>query len=135
MAGRMEEKSLSGRVRKEAVFVMVTVFLVLILWLFISETVMSQAEGNITVDEEAFVELEDDYVGAVRTYLEEKGYRNSGVALTRVVDESGKRSYEMVLHHKKMYKLSCEEREAMLEEIATMAFHVSGCKFQVKLLS
>lgn len=135
MTGRVEEKSLSSRVRKEAVFVMVTVFLVLILWLFVSETVMSQTEGNITVDEEAFLELEDDYVGAVRTYLEGKGYRNSGVALTRLVDESGDRSYEMVLHHKNMYKLSLEEQETMLEEIAAMAFHVSGCKFQVKLLS
>lgn len=135
MTRGMEEKSLSSRVRKEAVFVMVTVFLVLVLWLFISETVMSQTEGNITVDEKAYVELEKDYVVAVRGYLEERGYCNSGVALTRVVDENGERSYEMVLHHKNIYKLSCEEQEIMLEEIATMAFHVSGCKFQVKLLS
>ena len=135
MAGRAQEKSLSSRVRKEAVFVIVTVFLVLILWLFVSETVMSQTEGNITVDEESFLELEDDYVGTVRTYLEEKGYRNSGVALTRVVDEEGDRSYEMTLHHKNLYKLSTEEQETILKEIATMAFHVSGCKFQVKLLS
>lgn len=135
MAGRMKEKNLGSRVRKEAVFVMVTVFLVLILWLFVSETVMSQTEGNITVDEEAFVELEKDYVVTVRSYLDEKGYRNSGVSLTRVMDESGERSYEMVLHHKNLYKLSDEEQEIMLEEIETMAFHVSGCKFQVKLLS
>ena len=135
MADRIEYTRLSDRVRKDVVFVMVTVLLVLILWLFISETVMSQAEGNITVDEVAFVELEKDYVVAVRSYLQEKGYCNSGIALTRVVDESGERSYEMVLHHKNMYKLSVEEREIMLEEIATMAFHVSGCKFQVKLLS
>ena len=51
---RQEEKGLSGRIRKEAVFVMVTVFLILSLWLFVSETVMSQTEGNITVDETAF---------------------------------------------------------------------------------
>lgn len=135
MSGRIENMRLGNRVRKDAVFVLVTVLLVLILWLFISETVMSQTEGNITVDEEAFVELEDSYVGTVKTYLEEKGFRNSGVTLTRVVDESGKRSYEMVLHHKNMYKLSSEAQEVMLEEITTMAFHVSGCKFKVKLLS
>lgn len=135
MADRIENTSLSDRVRKDVVFVLVTVLLVLILWLFISETVMSQTEGNIVVDEVAFLQLEDDYVGTVKAYLEEKGYRNSGVTLTRVVDESGERSYEMVLHHKNMYKLSSEEQEIMLEEIETMAFHVSGCKFQVKLLS
>lgn len=135
MADGIENTSLSDRVRKDVVFVLVTVLLVLILWLFISETVMSQTEGNIVVDEVAFLQLEDDYVGTVKNYLEEKGYRNSGVTLTRVVDESGERSYEMVLHHKNMYKLSSEEQEIMLEEIETMAFHVSGCKFQVKLLS
>lgn len=135
MNGRIEEKSLGSRVRKEAVFVMVTVFLVLVLWLFVSETVMSQTEGNITVDEEAFAELEKDYVDTTREYLEGKGYRNSGVALTRVVDENGERSYEMVLHHRNLYKLSTEEQEKLMEEIATMAFHVSGCEFLVKLLS
>jgi len=135
MNGRIEEKSLGSRVRKEAVFVMVTVFLVLVLWLFVSETVMSQTEGNITVDEEAFAELEKDYVDTTREYLEGKGYRNSGVALTRVVDENGERRYEMVLHHKNLYKLSTEEQEKLMEEIATMAFHVSGCEFLVKLLS
>ena len=135
MAGRVEEKSLRDRIRKDVVFVMVTVLLVLCMWLFVSETVVSQTDGNITVDEGAFQELEEDYVKAVRTYLEEQGYRNSGVALTRIVDEEGNRSYEMVLHHKNMYKLSTEEQEMMLEEISTMAFHVSGCKFQVKLLS
>jgi hypothetical protein len=135
MARRGEEMSLGNRVRKEAVFVMVTVFLVLVLWLFVSETVMSQTEGNITVDEEAFAELEKDYVDTTREYLEGKGYRNSGVALTRVVDENGERSYEMVLHHKNLYKLSTEEQEKLMEEIATMAFHVSGCEFLVKLLS
>lgn len=135
MTRRGEEMGLGSRVHKEAVFVMVTVFLVLILWLFVSETVMSQTEGNITVDEEAFAELEKDYVDATREFLEGKGYRNSGVALTRVVDENGERSYEMVLHHKNLYKLSGEEQEKLMEEIATMAFHVSGCEFQVKLLS
>ncbi len=132
---RQEEKGLSGRIRKEAVFVMVTVFLILSLWLFVSETVMSQTEGNITVDETAFLELEEDYMKQVKSHLEKAGYRNSGVSLTRVVDEDGNRSYEMVLHHKNMYKLSEAEQEIMLEEIEQMAFHVSGCKFRVKLLS
>lgn len=135
MTGRVEEKGLSGRVRKDAVFVTVTVLLVLCMWLFVSETVMSQTEGNITVDEESFLELEKDYVAQVKSHLEKEGYRNSGVSLTRVVDGDGNRSYEMVLHHKNIYKLSEAEQEIMLEEIAQMAFHVSGCKFQVKLLS
>ena len=76
-----------------------------------------------------------NYMKQVKSHLEKAGYRNSGVSLTRVVDEDGNRSYEMVLHHKNMYKLSEAEQEIMLEEIEQMAFHVSGCKFRVKLLS
>lgn len=134
MAGRRAEKSLSGRIRKEAVFVWCTLLLILVLWLFISETVMSQNEGNIIVDEEAYLVLEEQYVSEIKSYLEMKGYRNSGVVLTRVVDGDGNRSYDVVLHHKRLYKLEEKEQETLLNQIEGLAFHVAECEFRVKLL-
>lgn len=134
MADRRMEKSLSRRVRKEAVFVWCAILLILGLWLFVSETVMSQNEENITVDEKAFLVLEEQYVSEIKGYLETQGYGNSGVALTRVVDEEGNRSYHVVLHHKRLYKLDGEEQEALINKIESLAFHVAKCKFKVKLL-
>ena len=33
------------------------------------------------------------------SFLEERGFRNSGVTLTRVVDSEGNRSYTFPIHH------------------------------------
>lgn len=134
MTGRLENRNVRKGIRKEAVFVMVTVLIILSLWFFISEKVMSQNNGTVTVDEEAFLELEGNYLSQIKDYLENRGFQNSGVALTRVVDEDGSRSYEITLHHKKLNKLSREEQEALKENIEELAFGVSGCKFQIKFL-
>lgn len=134
MTGRLKERNVRRGVRKEAVFVMVTVLIILSLWFFISEKVMSQNSGTVTVDEEAFLELEGNYLSQVKAYLEDEGFQNSGVALTRVVEEDGSRSYEITLHHKKLNKLSSEEQEELKENIEELAFGVSGCEFQIKFL-
>ena len=134
MTGRLENRDVRKGVRKEAVFVMVTVLIILSLWFFISEKVMSQNNGTVTVDEEAFLELEGNYLSQVKSYMEKEGFQNSGVALTRVVEEDGSRSYEITLHHKKLNKLGREEQEALKENIEELAFGVSGCEFQIKFL-
>jgi len=134
MTGRLKERNVRRGVRKEAVFVLVTVFFILSLWFFISEKVMSQNSGTVTVDEEAFLELEGNYLSQVKAYLEDEGFQNSGVALTRVVEADGSRRYEITLHHKKLNKLSREEKEELKESIEELAFGVSGCEFQIKFL-
>lgn len=122
------------RIRKEAVFVLVTVFFVLSLWLFISENVMSQNEGKLTVDEEAFLVLEGQYLSEVRLLLEEKGFRNAGVMLNRISEEGGNRNYQIVLHHKNINKLSVKEQNMLISEIAGMGFGIQHCDFEVEIL-
>lgn len=134
MTGRMYERNVRRGVRKEAVFVLFTVFMILSLWFFISEKVMSQNNGTVTVDEAAFLELESNYLSQVKVYLEEEGFRNSGVALSRVIETDGSRSYEVTLHHKKLNELSLEEQEKLKADIEELAFRVSGCEFQVTFL-
>ncbi|MBR3825778.1 MAG: hypothetical protein IKJ39_11355 [Lachnospiraceae bacterium] len=134
MTGRMYERNVRRGVRKEAVFVLFTVFMILSLWFFISEKVMSQNNGTVTVDEAAFLELESNYLSQVKVYLEEEGFRNSGVALSRVIETDGSRSYEITLHHKKLNELSLEEQKKLKADIEELAFGVSGCEFQVTFL-
>lgn len=134
MTGRMYERNVRRGVRKEAVFVLFTVFMILSLWFFISEKVMSQNNGTVTVGEAAFLELESNYLSQVKVYLEEEGFRNSGVALSRVIETDGSRSYEITLHHKKLNELSLEEQKKLKADIEELAFGVSGCEFQVTFL-
>lgn len=134
MKRTINEERLSDRIAKEAAFVLFTILLVLVLAMFISQTVMSQTEGNISMDEKHYQLLEQEYVDEIRSYLEEQGYYNSGVTLTRVVEANGSRSYEVVLHHKNIDKLSEEEQAELLQTVEDMAFQASGCDFRVNLL-
>lgn len=122
------------RIVKEGAFIVVTMMLVVISAFFVTATAASQSKGSICVDEEYYQVLEENYVRRIRCRLEEQGYRNSGVALTKTVETDGQRNYEVQLHHKKLYKLTEEEQEKLFLEIAGMGFEVAGCSFCVNLL-
>ena len=62
------------------------------------------------------------------------GYENSGVNLTMVADGEGNRSYQVKLHHKRINRLSEEEKEALFATVEELAFQVMGCEFEVSLL-
>ena len=74
--------------------------LVLISAFFITKTVQGQADDDAVVSEKYYQALEQEYVSEIRAYLNEQGFLNSGVTLTRVVDEQGSRDYQVILHHK-----------------------------------
>ena len=109
--------SKSNIIRKDATYVLFTVLLVLGLSFFVSETVMSQSEKTVAIDEEYYQVLEQEYVKEIRNYLNQKGYCNSGVNLFCIIQEDGSRDYEIRLYHKKLIKLSEQEKLAILGEV------------------
>ena len=119
---------------KNVTFTVVTIILVLCSAFFITKTVQGQSDTDVAAKEGYYQALEQEYVDEIRTYLDEQGFLNSGVMLTRVVDEQGSREYQVTLHHKYLEKLSEEERQAVFEEIEGMAFGSDGCIFQIKLM-
>lgn len=120
---------------KEVLFVVFTITLIAGIWFFVSGTVVSQADGCITVDEQYYQVLEQEYVKEIRGFLEEQGFENSGVNLTMMEDEDGNRSYRVEVYHKGICKLSEEAQEELFAEVETMAFAVAGCSFEVSLLA
>jgi len=115
-------------------FTVATIILILISTFFISATVVSQCRENVSERELYYQELEQDYVKEIRSYLHTQGYENSGVTLTRTVDEQGNREYKVALHHKYLEKLPLNERENIFRVIEDMAFEEEGCIFFVNLL-
>lgn len=130
----LNRKENSNTLVKNAAFILVTACLILLSAFFISGTVQSQTAEKLCVDEKFYQDLEKEYVKEVRAFLNEQGFENSGVTLTRVVDEQGNREYDVTLHHKYLDTLCTEERESLFERIEEMAFQVSGCTFTVELL-
>ena len=127
-------KTRREKLAKEVLFVVLTFAVSMVIAFFISGTVVSQADGKVTVDEECYPLLEEEYVEEIKELLNELGYENSGVNLTMVADTEGNRSYQVKLHHKRISRLSEEEKATLLATIEDMAFRVVGCEFEISLL-
>jgi len=131
---RVTGKKYREKLAKEVLFVIFTFVVSMVIAFFISGTVVSQADGKVTVDEERFPILEEEYVEEIKGLLDDLGYENSGVNLTMVADGEGNRSYQVKLHHKRINRLSEEEKEALFATVEELAFQVMGCEFEVSLL-
>lgn len=120
---------------KEAAFLAFSALLVLLIAFFVTGTVSGQSADKLAVDEKYYVAMEKEYVCEIREYLNEQGFENSGVTLTRVVEADGSREYEIALHHKYLEKLEDSERSRLFEEIEAMAFDATGCIFRTVMLA
>lgn len=96
-------------------FYVTTVILTVIILLCAGGTVRSENR-----DEARHIEIEiqeQQLLTQMRQYLNENGYRNSGVTLTYVMDESGNCEYTFRIHHRRIHKMSEEELEAFSAEL------------------
>ena len=55
-------------------------------------------------------------VQTVRKYLDESGFRNSGVTITRVTEDE-KNSYTLTIHHGKLKQLDDYKKDVLVSEI------------------
>ncbi len=96
--------------------------------------IRSQAADTWKAREAYYEQLEREYVGRVRQFLEERGYRSSGVTLSRIVDNDGRRSYRVLVHHGTLDRQGEEIQAEVLGEIENMGFFVPGCSFSAQML-
>lgn len=116
--------------KKTVSFIGITVLLILTTAFCVAGTVQSQSSRDIQQAEAFYRELEDDYVEEIRAYLTEAGYVNSGIMLTRVVFEDGRREYQLAVHNGRFARLTEEETEALATALEEKAFSKDGCSFQ-----
>ena len=100
----------------------------------IAGSIKSQAADTWKAQEAYYQQLEREYIGRVRQFLEERGYRSSGVTLNRIVDGDGQRSYKVLVHHGARNRLEEEAQAEVLEQIEDLGFQVPGCSFTAQLL-
>ena len=109
--------------------VAVTILLVLTAAFFCVETVMSRTDLGARELEEYYLEKEKELTREIRDVLEEKGFENSGVMVTRVVETDGSRRYTVTVHHGSIDDMCDEEREKLLEELKEINFTDDRCSF------
>lgn len=115
-------------------FWIVTLVLVIISAFFMGETAISQSKSKLKAGSSAYHEMEKEYLKSTRKLLREKGYENSGVNLTKTIDEEGNRTYTVKIHNSKINALEKEEKEALLEALEEVPFADEACGFSHEFL-
>lgn len=120
--------------KKKIWTVAVTFILVIISALCISGTVISQEKGKSRVEENYYHQIEREYVKAMRTYLADAGYKNSGVTMTYVLAEDGSRQYTVTIHHKKITALGEQQKQQLKQNCQKVDYPVEDCIFYHEFL-
>lgn len=113
----------------------ITIVLVLLAALCMAGTAFGKDQETDRERQQYYLETERDYRKEICGFLEEKGYRNSGVTVNRIWDENGELSYQVTIHHGKIEKLDAEEKQALLEECGQIPMGEEGCRIRVQYLS
>lgn len=115
--------------RGSIAFIIVTVCLVLFSAFCITGTVYSQSRVSERELEMYYREKEKEMVREVREYLNQEGYENSGVTLTRVAEADGGREYTLTVHHGRINRMDEEDRENLKKELSAFDFEAANCTF------
>lgn len=115
-------------------FVAATVILVLVAALAFAKTVSSRTDFAGEELERYYMAKEKQLREDVRDYLDENGFRNSGVTVTRVVSDDGRREYTVTVHHGRIDAMTEEERGCLAGELALLDFSDEQCSFRHEFL-
>ncbi len=119
---------------RRAGFVLLTVGLILISAFCITQTVFGRSNPGAEELENYYRVQERELVQETREYLNQTGFTNSGVTLTKVIDPDGSRAYTITVHHGKIDKMDSLSRENLKEELATLTFIADNCSFYHEFL-
>lgn len=108
-------------------FLTVVIVLLCVTGFLIKGTIVSQAKSRIQQENEAYHEMEKDYIRKTREVLKENGFENSGVNLTKVIDAEGKRTYTMAVHNSKINRLSDSEKKELEILLKNIEFADKNC--------
>lgn len=115
-------------------FVLVTICLVFVSAFCITGTVFCQTKPGAAELESYYRQQEKALVQETRDYLNQAGFQNSGVTLTRVADADGSLAYTMTIHHGKIDKMDEASRESLKKELSAFTFSAENCTFYHEFL-
>lgn len=109
--------------------------LIMIIIFGMKGTVMSKESARSTRAKQNrhYAAMEAEYRERTQELLEEEGYHNCGINLTWVAYEDGSREYTLLLHHRKLGRLSVAERSALQNRLTETEFQEEACSFRYEL--
>lgn len=111
----------------------VTVLLVVIIVLCVKGTVASKEHDERGKKNHHYAVLEQEYLGRIRQLLEEQGLRGCGINIRWVADADGSREYTVFLYHRRLNRMTEEEKSVLADRLAEMEFWDEACNFLYEL--
>ena len=119
---------------KNLKWILTTIVLILVTAFSIAGTVISKNDFKAGELEQYYLQKEKQLTEDVRDFLNQKGYRNSGVTVTRVVEANGNREYTVTAHHGDIDRMTEGERTVLAGEMGNLTFEDEHCTFSMNFL-
>ena len=119
---------------KNLKWILTTIVLILVTAFSIAGTVISKNDFKADELEQYYLQKEKQLTEDVRDFLNQKGYRNSGVTVTRVVESNGNREYTVTVHHGDIDRMTEGERTVLAGEMGNLTFEDEHCTFSMNFL-
>ena len=79
-----------------------------------------------------FRQMESEYSTSIRALVNEMGYENAGVMLTKIVDEDGFRDYTLSIHHRRIGNDPVKD-SALIDKINEIDFSVDNSSIYIMI--
>ena len=119
---------------KNLKWILTTIVLILVTAFSIAGTVISKNDFKAGELEQYYLQKEKQLTEDVRDFLNQKGYRNSGMTVTRVVESNGNREYTVTVHHGDIDRMTEGERTVLAGEMGNLTFEDEHCTFSMNFL-
>ena len=121
--------------RKNCMFGVMTMLLVIIILFCSTQTVLSQSRGMSKEQRQYYADMEKEYLSNIESLLCKKGYLHSGINIRWVSDVEGLRDYTVMIHHSRIDSLDIREKEELLNELKTIGINDSGVVFNYEFIT
>ncbi|MCM1088513.1 MAG: hypothetical protein NC419_10170 [Muribaculaceae bacterium] len=115
--------------KKKTRLIILAIALIFTILFCTTETVMSRNKTEYKDKKKYYAMMEKEYLSGMEKLLDERGYPNSGITIRWIMDETGNRTYTVLIHHRKINALDHAEKEELLHQLAAAEFADPVCSF------
>lgn len=100
-----------------------------------TQTVIGQSKERqqALIEEKYYEKRESEYLLQLRRLLGAGGMKNAGITMTRTGSGKEARSYEVLVHHRKLERMEEKERQEFLAKLEQMSFPGESCSFTFRI--
>lgn len=115
--------------KKNGRFFVITMILVFVTAFSVAGTVNGKNNEKERVEKHYLASIEKEYRQEITDILQKEGYKQSGITMTRVIQDEGMIDYTVKIHHKKLGKLSEIQKQELEKKLKQIDFAVENVSF------